>query len=86
MKNYIHNMRQKAPHERRQAAMRIAATVTAVLFLGWVATLGVRLATPSAKTAQQSSFESQVASIISAFSLSGAKPNTLQVASTTNNF
>ncbi len=85
MKNYIHNMRQKAPHDRRAAAMRIAATITAVMFLGWIATLSVRLAAPSPKTAQQSSFESQVASIISAFSLSGAKINTLQVASSTNN-
>ncbi len=46
MKKYIHYMRnERTPHERRQAALQIASMVTAVLAVGWVATLGVRLAT-----------------------------------------
>lgn len=79
-------MKQRPPHERRQAAMRIAGAITGVIFIGWIATLGVRLGGPSQKTAQQSGFEAQVASIISAFTLSGGQPNTLQVASSSNNF
>jgi len=46
MKKYIDRMRnERTPHERRQAALQIATAVTAVLFVGWVATLGVRVAT-----------------------------------------
>ena len=36
---------EKSPHERRQAALQIATILTAILFVGWIATLGVRLAT-----------------------------------------
>lgn len=36
---------ERTPHQRRQAALQIASIVTAVLFVGWIATLGVRLAT-----------------------------------------
>lgn len=77
-------MRQKDPHERRQAAMRIAGTLTAVVFVGWVATLGTRLGAPVANTAQDiGTFRAQVASVISGFSLGAKGPNTLEVASTT---
>jgi hypothetical protein len=85
MKNFIHNVKQRPPHERREVAMRIAASITGVLFVGWLATLGVRLATPAPKTAQEASFESQVASVFSAFNLAGKKENTLEVSTTTNN-
>ena len=84
MKKYFHNMQQRPPHERREAAFRIAATVTGVIFLGWLATLGVRLATPHPKTAQESSFEHQIASVFSAFS-GGDKQNTLEVSTTSTN-
>lgn len=63
--------------------MRIAATITGVIFVGWVATLGMRLAQPHEKTAEQTRLESQVASVWAAFSFK-QQPNTLQVASTTN--
>ncbi|HEV8677429.1 MAG TPA: hypothetical protein VN701_01175 [Candidatus Paceibacterota bacterium] len=84
MKKYIEQVRQRPPHERRQAALKIAASVSGVIFLGWLATLGVRLATPAPKTAQQSSFEHQVASVFSAFSFGSDKPNSLEVSSSTN--
>ncbi len=46
MKKYIHYMRtERTPHQRRQAALQIATITTAVIFVGWVATLGVRVAT-----------------------------------------
>ena len=77
-------MKQRPPHERREAALRVATVVTGVLFVGWLATLGMRLATPAPKTAEQSRFESQVASVLSAISFWDSKENALQVASTTN--
>jgi hypothetical protein len=85
VKKYIENLKQKPPHERRQAAMRLSLGITGVIFVGWLATLGVRLSNPGEKTAQSQNFESQVASIFSAFTLQGNKPNTLEVASTTQN-
>ncbi len=85
MKKFIESVKQRPPHERRQVAMRIAASITGVIFIGWVATLGVRLSTPSEKTAEQTTFETQLASVFSAFSLQGAKPSTLEVSSTTVN-
>jgi hypothetical protein len=82
MKRYFHNVQQRPPHERRQEAFRIAAAITGVIFIGWLATLGVRLANPAPKTASQSSFEQQVASVFSAF---GQKQNTLEVSTTSTN-
>ncbi|OGC84723.1 hypothetical protein A3F55_02585 [Candidatus Adlerbacteria bacterium RIFCSPHIGHO2_12_FULL_53_18] len=44
MRRYIENIQDThTPHERRQVAMRIAAIVTGLLFIAWLATLGVRL-------------------------------------------
>ncbi len=83
MKKFIERVKQRPPHERREVAMRIAATITGVIFVGWVATLGMRLTQPHTKTAEQTRLESQVASVWSALSFKQA-PNTLQVASTTN--
>lgn len=84
MKRYFEHVKTLPPHERRQNALRISAAVTGVLALGWLATLGVRLATPTEKTVAQNTFESQIASVMSAFSLVGKKDNTLEVSTTTN--
>ena len=44
MRKYIENIQNThTPHERRQVAMRIAAIITGLLFIAWLATLGVRL-------------------------------------------
>lgn len=44
MRRYIQHVQEThTPHERRQVALRIATVVTAVLFVAWLATLGVRL-------------------------------------------
>jgi len=85
MKKMIENVKQRPPHERREFAMRVALSVTGVIFVGWLATLGVRLANPTPKTADQQSFEQQVASVFSAFSFTKAGNNTLEVASSTTN-
>ncbi|HVV39331.1 MAG TPA: hypothetical protein VHD31_03345 [Candidatus Paceibacterota bacterium] len=45
MQAYIEKLKaEKSTHERRQIALRVAGTVTAVMFVVWISTLGVRLA------------------------------------------
>jgi len=64
MKKYLHHMRtERTTHERRQAALQIASMVTAVLFVGWVATLGVRMATTNDTVATDESTNQLVASV-----------------------
>ena len=52
MQSYIDKITaEKTPHERRTLSMQVAGVLTALLFVGWVGTLGVRLAnTPLPKT------------------------------------
>jgi hypothetical protein len=79
MKKYFERMQQeKTTHERRQWAMRAAGTLTAVLFVGWIATLGVRLSAPSSQTAQGEGTQSQLAAV--ANGAYGPQGNQLQVA------
>jgi len=41
-------MSQKSPHERRMHSMRVAGVLTALMFMGWVTTLGLgATSTPS---------------------------------------
>lgn len=45
MRRYIeHIQHTHTPHERRQHAMRVASVITALLFIAWLAALGVRIA------------------------------------------
>ena len=52
MQNYIDKITaEKSPHERRILSMQAAGLMTALLFVGWLGTLGVRLAnTPLPQT------------------------------------
>jgi hypothetical protein len=44
MRRYIeHIQNNRTPHERRQHAMQIAGVVTMLLFVGWLASLGMRI-------------------------------------------
>jgi hypothetical protein len=81
MRRYIERMQEeRTPHERRQFALRVAGGVTAVLFVGWLATLGIRFSTVSTEIAEQGQ-SPQAASIGSLIPVED--PNTLYVASTT---
>ena len=45
MENFINKLTtEKTPHERRTLSMQVAGVLTALLFVGWLGTLGVRLA------------------------------------------
>jgi hypothetical protein len=62
MKRYIENMHKREPHERRAHALRVASAVTMVVFVGWLATLGLRLASVSGG---EDGNPSQTASVLS---------------------
>ena len=49
MRRYFEHIKTKEPHQRRTHAMQIAGVITALVALGWLATLGVRLAGSSAQ-------------------------------------
>lgn len=81
MQRYLTRLQEeKTPHERRQIAVRVAGAVTAVLFVGWLATLGVRVSTSEPKVADTSA-TNQMASI---GSLIKSVPSFLYVATTTD--
>ena len=87
IKRYLENVKQRSAHERRGFALRVATSITGVIFVGWLATLGVRLASPHPKTAAEiTGFKSEMASVISAFGVQAKKAATLEVASTTNQY
>ncbi|MEK7109044.1 MAG: hypothetical protein AAB919_01240 [Patescibacteria group bacterium] len=45
MNRYLEHLHRKPTHERRQHAMRVAGVLTALVFVGWVTTLGMQLGT-----------------------------------------
>lgn len=49
MKNFIGRMRNKAPHAKERIAVFSALSITALVALFWVSSLGANLTTPEAK-------------------------------------
>lgn len=43
MRRYLEHMHSREPHERRRHALHVATMVTTLVFVGWLATLGMRL-------------------------------------------
>ena len=86
MKKYIEHMQTKSPHDRRQHAAQVATVVTSLVFVGWVTTLGVRLADHQAAIAKSGSPTqlSQLANVINGLSPDTPGNNTLEVATTTD--
>lgn len=81
MKRYLNHIQSKPPHERRQHAVQIASVFTAFVFVAWVATLGMRLAT-SEGTVANSADQTQLAGVAAY----GAQENTLEVATSTSGY
>ena len=67
-------MESKSTHERRQHALGIAMSVTAIIFVGWVATLGVRASLHDSQVAKDNN-GSQTAAV----GMYGQTTNTLEV-------
>ena len=86
IKKYFEHMHTKSTHERRQHALRVATVVTAVVFVGWLATLGVRLGSGGGSVASENgqAQQTQLANVISG--TNAPQGNTLEVASTTTSF
>ncbi len=78
MKKYLQHMQTKSPHERRQHATQIAGVCTALVFVVWVTTLGVRMSSTSTVVQNQdgSLQQTQLANAGSA----QTRGNTLEVA------
>ena len=83
IKRYFEHMHTKSTHERRQHALRVASVVTAIVFLGWLGTLGVRLGsgTPAVSENDQAQ-QTQLANVINGTYTT--PDNTLEVATTTS--
>lgn len=77
MKRYIEHIQTREPHERRTHALRVSSAVVAVVFVGWIATLGLRLT--SAGEGSEGN-PSQAASVLSG--LYQTPGGTLEVSST----
>ncbi len=80
-------MQTKSTHERRQHAAQVATVVTSLVFVGWIATLGVRLAnhqTDIANSLNKTSNELQLANAINGMGTDVQQNNnSLEVATTT---
>ena len=81
MKKYLEHMHAQPAHYRRQHAAKIATVVTAVIFVGWLGSLGVRVGTNNYGTSN-SSKESQLANAISGLGTQSSS-NVLEVSTTT---
>jgi len=82
VKRYIQHIQSQPPHYRRQHAAKIATAVTAVIFVGWLATLGVRVGTGTMANTGGVSQETQFANAISGVGTQTTN-NTLEVSTTT---
>lgn len=78
MRRYLEHMHTREPHERRKHALHVATAITGLLFVGWVATLGVRLGGDPV-VAQNESNNGQAAAAVQAVERSGPR---LEVSST----
>lgn len=66
MRKYLEHMQNKDPHERRAHALRVAGAVVAVVFVGWLGTLGMRLSTTDTTVAQNPGTTDQAAAVAEA--------------------
>lgn len=83
MKRYIEHMQSKPTHQRRQHALQVATVVTAVVFVGWLASLGVRISSSGTTTVAGAPSQTiQFANALNGVD-SADTTNTLEVSTTT---
>jgi hypothetical protein len=83
MKRYIQELKNRPTHDRRLFALRIAGAVTAIIFVGWIGTLGLRVGNQGAgDAALNNNSSSQTAAAQSG--IYGGNQNQLIVSTTTN--
>ncbi len=71
MKRYLQHMHNQDPHDRRTHALHVASLVTGLVFVGWVATLGMRFAVDDSLVAQDGS--DQAAAVVQATQQTGPR-------------
>lgn len=64
MKRYLKHLKTRSTHERREFSMQAAGVITAALFVLWLATLGIRLAS-TGEEFERSDTENTAATLIS---------------------
>ena len=87
MNRYLEHLHRKPTHERRQHAMQVAGVLTALVFVGWVTTLGMRLGgTDTAQVAgtDASTGSAQTAAVLNSGYDATEGGNQLIVSTTTN--
>jgi len=82
-------MHQKSTHERRTHAMRVAGVVTALIFAGWISTIGLRTnGTDQTQVANDNNSAAQTAAAVASQAdqqnFGGTGTAQLVVASSTN--
>lgn len=80
MKQYWHELKSRPTHDRRLFAMRMAGAITAIVFVGWIGTLGLRVGPSAPDVAAADSSQTAAAQT----SLYNPAQNQLIVATTTN--
>jgi hypothetical protein len=85
MNRYLKHMHGKPTHERRQHAMKIAAVLTALVFVGWVTTLGLQLGSSNNAPTQVAGSDaaSQTAAAVQSSGYQTGSGNQLIVSTTT---
>jgi hypothetical protein len=71
MRRYFENLHARPAHEKRQFSMQVAGMLTALIFVVWISTLGVRLADGIAKN-NDSNDSADTAGLIAATAAAGS--------------
>lgn len=87
MKKFIEHIKtNKTPHERRSHAAKVAGVCTALVFVGWLGTLGLRFSSGNAAVATNGSKtqESRLANVINGVGQDDSQ-NSLEVSTSSYN-
>ncbi len=89
MTNYIAHIKSKPPHERRKHALQLSAVITAIVFVGWLASLGIRFSSSTEQQADNpdATIQTQLSNVVSGASsyVMGQQANSL-VAATSSDY
>jgi len=80
-KRYVESVKQRPTHERRQHALQMAGAIMIAVFVVWVATIGIRLATVDPLTAEGGDSAADLANVAT-----GAGNATLLVSTSTDDY
>ncbi len=82
IKRYMEHMQTKHPHHRRQHALQVAGVFTALAFVVWITTLGLRFGGVPGAVASQNGSDDQQTQLAGAGATSDTSQTGLQVVAT----